>query len=80
MGRVAKKHYRHNLLPPSILINTVYKGVLNINFFLVDLGRHLNIMEGTLVEHKDHFTAISESLYLGHNPCQKYRDFTKEMT
>ena len=47
---------------------------------LVDVCRHLNVREGTWVEPTDHFAVISESLYLGHSPSIKYRDFTKEMT
>ena len=38
--------------------------------------RHLNFMEGTCVEHKDHFAVNFESLYLGHNTC---KPVTKEM-
>ena len=55
-------------------------GCVEKKIILIDVGRHLNSMEGTCVEHKDHFAVISDSCYLVHNTCQKYIDFTKEMT
>ena len=47
---------------------------------IVDFRGHLNFMEGTCIEHKDHFAVIFETLYPGNNTCKQYRDFTKEMT